>query len=232
MSKGPIVANMMNNKLGGIVKTTRVRMNMTQSEFAELMHVPVSTLNNWESGINNPPEYFMDLLGVRFDEHLAKQRTNNENPSVFNMNDILSLNDVDNVPVSFIVTSMISMMEQFKLMNDKLSSICDILSYNFDDGSELESFDDDDSENVTDEDVFCLTNDEKSSGVLEDTDTYVDISLYLAARNMTDDELNSQYSPTVIRQLGRTVLTGNESSYNIDDCDEIDLSDCDINEEG
>lgn len=222
MSRGPIVTNIINQvKLGNIIKTTRCSMDMTQSEFSEMMHVPVSTLNNWESGINNPPEYFMDLLGIRFEEYRKKHDFSTEQKNEhINFSDMMFLNDVENIPVGFLITSVIQLVDFCRQMNKKLETVCDILSYNFDDGSELEDLDDLNDDSFTEEDIFCLNESEKESGLIDEDDVSVDISLYLASRDMTDEELNENYSPSVIRKLGRNVLSE-------DDFDEIDLSTCD-----
>lgn len=233
MSRGPQNPNEIlgQGKLGTIVKTTRIKMNMTQQEFASVMHVPVSTLTNWESGVNNPPEYFMDLLGVRFAEYrdneidkgLGLGAYSSESDSFADMQEVLlSYLDADtDIKLSnrFIAGAMMHMITLFEEMNEKLTNVSDVLSYNFDDGCGLTDDDLDDTEDITDEDLFCLNSEEQESGKVVEKEPFVDVEMYLASRHMTDEMLNENYSTEVVRQLGRTVITDNESSE-----DEIDLS--------
>ena len=44
------------------IKDLRKSCNLTQKEFAEYFHIPLSTLRKWEQGESNPPEYLLRLL--------------------------------------------------------------------------------------------------------------------------------------------------------------------------
>lgn len=44
------------------VKEMRVKMGLSQSKFANYLGVPIATLQTWEQGIHNPPEYVLLLI--------------------------------------------------------------------------------------------------------------------------------------------------------------------------
>ena len=44
------------------VKEIREATEMSQKAFAELYGIPLSTLRNWEQGINSPAPYVLDLI--------------------------------------------------------------------------------------------------------------------------------------------------------------------------
>ena len=44
------------------IKDIRRKTKMSQSEFAELYGIPVSTLRKWEQGIASPPDYVINLI--------------------------------------------------------------------------------------------------------------------------------------------------------------------------
>ena len=195
MSKEPKDISIMACHTGLIVKSTRIKMHMSQPGFANMMHVPLNVLMLWESGDANPPEYFMDMLGVRYKEHIDS-----------NMMTGLSLQHISN---------------KIDIINKKVSDIAKVLITDSDKCTknqvmtDLEAVVSDDSaDDITDDDIFCLTEEEENNGIVANDNDFIDISVYLAAKNMSDDELNSSFSPEVIKQLGRRVL----------DFDTIDLS--------
>lgn len=44
------------------VKELRSTTNMSQSKFATYLGIPVANIQNWEQGINNPPNYVISLI--------------------------------------------------------------------------------------------------------------------------------------------------------------------------
>ena len=44
------------------IKRMRSYLKMTQDEFSNAYGIPVRTLQQWESGRRNPPEYVINLL--------------------------------------------------------------------------------------------------------------------------------------------------------------------------
>lgn len=44
------------------VKELRSTTNMSQSKFATYLGIPVANIQNWEQGINNPPNYVVALI--------------------------------------------------------------------------------------------------------------------------------------------------------------------------
>lgn len=44
------------------IKEIRSKANMTQKEFAEYFNIPYRTIQNWETGHRNPPEYVVELI--------------------------------------------------------------------------------------------------------------------------------------------------------------------------
>lgn len=44
------------------VKDLRSRTKLSQAKFAEEYHIPRRTVENWESGVREPPEYVLRLL--------------------------------------------------------------------------------------------------------------------------------------------------------------------------
>ena len=57
--------------LGLSIKTARLSKKLTQEEVAEKLGVSVTTVSNWETGINNPSlpkaAAMADMLGVSID---------------------------------------------------------------------------------------------------------------------------------------------------------------------
>ena len=44
------------------LKELRKKNNMTQSELSKMLEVPKRTIENWEGGVNSPPEYVQKLI--------------------------------------------------------------------------------------------------------------------------------------------------------------------------
>lgn len=44
------------------IKTIRLRTHLSQASFAEKYAIPVRTLQNWEVGHRNPPDYVIQML--------------------------------------------------------------------------------------------------------------------------------------------------------------------------
>lgn len=44
------------------VKEMRTRLGITQSEFAEKYNIPIRTIQNWECGSRECPQYVLELL--------------------------------------------------------------------------------------------------------------------------------------------------------------------------
>ncbi|HZK75271.1 MAG TPA: helix-turn-helix domain-containing protein [Candidatus Kapabacteria bacterium] len=57
--------------VGSRIKEIRSELGQSQSEFAELLRIPVSTLRNWEQGRRIPQGPAQSLLTIV--EHLPKQ---------------------------------------------------------------------------------------------------------------------------------------------------------------
>lgn len=50
----------------------RKKLQLSQSEFSELYHIPTKTIQNWEQGIKLPPEYVFELLEERLKRDLIE----------------------------------------------------------------------------------------------------------------------------------------------------------------
>ena len=57
------------------LREMRTRLGDTQSEFAARYNIPFRTIQNWEAGARNPPEYIMSLLEHRIQEDLLNRKT-------------------------------------------------------------------------------------------------------------------------------------------------------------
>lgn len=44
------------------LKELRKKNNMTQSGLSKMLEVPKRTIENWEGGVNSPPEYVQKLI--------------------------------------------------------------------------------------------------------------------------------------------------------------------------
>lgn len=38
------------------------KLNMSQSEFANYLEIPIVNIQHWEQGVSNPPEYVLRLI--------------------------------------------------------------------------------------------------------------------------------------------------------------------------
>ena len=47
------------------IKTMRAKANMTQKEFSEYLNIPKRSIENWESGQRNAPEYLIELINYK-----------------------------------------------------------------------------------------------------------------------------------------------------------------------
>lgn len=53
-----------------MIKQIRKRTGLTQREFANKFGIPITTLRNWEQGVNKPPAYLVKLLEAAVDAEL------------------------------------------------------------------------------------------------------------------------------------------------------------------
>ena len=44
------------------IKEIRKKLNMSQSEFANYLEIPIVNIQHWEQGVSNPPEYVLRLI--------------------------------------------------------------------------------------------------------------------------------------------------------------------------
>lgn len=49
------------------IRELREKYNMTQAQFAEATGVPFRTLQGWDCGRRNPPEYIINLIKFKLD---------------------------------------------------------------------------------------------------------------------------------------------------------------------
>lgn len=47
------------------IKDMRRALGMTQAEFAAALGIPRRSVQNWETGVNTPPKYVVDLIRYR-----------------------------------------------------------------------------------------------------------------------------------------------------------------------
>ena len=57
------------------VSEMRANLGVTQSEFAARYNIPLRTVQNWEAGVRQPPEYMANLLEDRIRTDLVNRRT-------------------------------------------------------------------------------------------------------------------------------------------------------------
>ena len=50
------------------IKKLRLSARMTQREFAGYFNIPLRTIENWETGKRNPPEYVVELIRYRLEK--------------------------------------------------------------------------------------------------------------------------------------------------------------------
>ena len=47
------------------IKELRLSTGMTQTEFGEYLNIPMRTIQNWEGGQRNCPEYVIELINYK-----------------------------------------------------------------------------------------------------------------------------------------------------------------------
>lgn len=47
------------------IKEIRDTTGLTQIGFAELLGIPIRTIQNWEKGYRNPPDYIVELINFK-----------------------------------------------------------------------------------------------------------------------------------------------------------------------
>lgn len=52
------------------IKELRVSTDMTQTEFGEYLNIPMRTIQNWEGGQRNCPEYVIELIEYRLERRV------------------------------------------------------------------------------------------------------------------------------------------------------------------
>lgn len=57
------------------IREMRASLGNTQGEFAARYNIPFRTVQNWESGVRNPPDYIVNLLESRVRADLVNRRT-------------------------------------------------------------------------------------------------------------------------------------------------------------
>ena len=57
------------------IREMRNKLGDTQTEFAKRYNIPFRTIQNWETGLRNPPEYIISLLEDRIREDLVNRKT-------------------------------------------------------------------------------------------------------------------------------------------------------------
>lgn len=63
-------------KSGNMIKDLRLRTGMNRREFSEYAGIPVRTLEDWEAGRRNPPEYIPRLLIYQWNLEKIVERNN------------------------------------------------------------------------------------------------------------------------------------------------------------
>lgn len=57
------------------IRELRLQLGITQGEFAARYNIPFRTVQNWETGLRNPPEYITELLESRIMSDLINRKT-------------------------------------------------------------------------------------------------------------------------------------------------------------
>ena len=57
------------------IKELRLSARMTQREFAGYFNIPLRTIENWETGKRNPPEYVVELIRYKIEKEENMNRT-------------------------------------------------------------------------------------------------------------------------------------------------------------
>jgi len=54
------------------IKEIRAATGLTQKAFSDLLHIPKRTVENWEGGKREPPDYIVELIEFRLADLLKK----------------------------------------------------------------------------------------------------------------------------------------------------------------
>lgn len=57
------------------IKELRLSARMTQKQFAGYFNIPLRTIENWETGKRNPPEYLIELIRYKLKKEENMNRT-------------------------------------------------------------------------------------------------------------------------------------------------------------
>lgn len=50
------------------IKDIRTAAGLTQRAFSALLHIPLRTVENWEAGVRQPPQYVVELIAFRLSQ--------------------------------------------------------------------------------------------------------------------------------------------------------------------
>ena len=90
------------------VKELRATTHMSQNKFATYLGIPVANIQNWEQGINNPPNYVVSLISriMKNDGYIAESLSPAQVDAIRQVKDSLA---IEGLSVS---DSTLSMMKQ------------------------------------------------------------------------------------------------------------------------
>jgi len=54
------------------IKDIRSLTGLSQKAFAELLHIPLRSIENWESGKREPPAYVVELIEFRIKKGMTR----------------------------------------------------------------------------------------------------------------------------------------------------------------
>lgn len=63
------------------IKGLRASTGMSQSQFAEWLHIPKGTIQNWEQGIRQCPDYVLELIQFKI-EHSSDSHENSHDSDI------------------------------------------------------------------------------------------------------------------------------------------------------
>jgi len=55
------------------IRTMRIERGLTQQGMSDLLHIPKRTIENWETGVNTPPAYVIELIAYRLKDYSPHQ---------------------------------------------------------------------------------------------------------------------------------------------------------------
>lgn len=61
------------------IKDMRRALGMTQAEFAAALGIPRRSVQNWETGVNTPPAYVVELIRFRLAHDPSLREAQEEN---------------------------------------------------------------------------------------------------------------------------------------------------------